>query len=151
MNVSRFFKPFPMKRSSLLFIALFLVGGAYGQLVATYFTDTACQTMAPNPTGGVSNPFAVPLNTCVKSLGGFNSRASACASGTFTSQTFRTEDTSCTNAALATVTDRTNACIVLPSSIGGASSYRVQCTGSTSNSLQLSVALFVAVAFVAYF
>ncbi len=141
-----------MKHSSLLFIALFLVGGAFGQLiVATYFVDTACQTMAANPVGGVANPFSVNLNACVKSLGGYYAKATSCASGSFSSTTYRMDDTSCTNAALATTNDRTNTCIALSPPMAGVNSYRISCSVSSANSLQSSAALFVAVALVVYF
>ncbi len=58
-----------MNRSAVpgvLFTALFLVGGAFGQqLTATFFTDTMCATMAASPLfGKYQNPLVAELNVC---------------------------------------------------------------------------------------
>jgi hypothetical protein len=55
-----------MNRSAVLFTALFLVGGAFGQLTATFYTDTNCATMADNTLfeKKYQNPQVAELNVC---------------------------------------------------------------------------------------
>jgi hypothetical protein len=55
-----------MNRSAVLFTALFLVGGAFGQLTATLYTDTNCATMADNTLfeKKYQNPQVAELNVC---------------------------------------------------------------------------------------
>jgi hypothetical protein len=125
-----------------------------GQVMAFYFQDNACQIMAPNSIGAsVPNPLTVNLNTCTKTAGGYNAKATACASGSFTSSSYRITDTTCAGTAIATTTEKTQTCIVLPSPVSGLKSYKVVTCSSANpaKSLQSALALFVAVTLIAYF
>jgi hypothetical protein len=66
LGIVRFSNLFTMNRSAVLFTALFLVGGAFGQLTATFFTDTNCATMADKTLfeQKYQNPQVAELNVC---------------------------------------------------------------------------------------
>ena len=123
-------EPFPMNRLALLFIALTLVGVAFGQLTAVYFTDKECKNQPLWTVPPIFNPLTANLGICTKTIGNFYSRVTACASGSFTSSSYNSADTTCTGTAIATTTNNTNTCISLPSTVDGVNSYRVSCSSS---------------------
>jgi hypothetical protein len=122
-------------------------------LTATYFFDQACQKQASDKLGpSIPNPLNFNLNTCIKTAGGYNGKVATCASGSFSSTSYGIADTTCAGTALATTNDKADTCIVLPAPVTGLNSYKVICSSANpAKSLQSAVALFVAVALIAYF
>jgi hypothetical protein len=131
-----------MNRIALLFITLILVGVAFGQLTAVYYTDKECKSQDSSQT------LVANLNTCTKTVGGYYSKAASCASGSFSSSTYGTADTICNSTVLATTNGKTDTCIVMSTPVSGLNSYKVMC--SSANHVMSALALFVAVTSIAY-
>jgi hypothetical protein len=143
---------FSMIRSAVIFIALFLVGGAFGVTV-TYYTDNNCGTKATSPFNGVPNPNVGSLNTCVKAMElpqgnqtrTIYSKATVCSASTFSVGAYY--DNACTGSVLSTTTGKPGDCIKADPP-PGTQSFKIECSAA-SNPASL-MALILAFAFAAF-
>jgi len=123
---------FSMNRSAVLFIALFLVVGAFGASV-TYYTDNNCGTKATSPFMGVPNPLVAPLNTCVKAMeaggGTLYAKFSVCSNSSFSILLY--SNSGCNNPADDTVGGTPGDCIRTDPP-PGSQSFKIECSNATS-------------------
>jgi hypothetical protein len=123
---------FSMNRSAVLFIALFLVVGAFGASV-TYYTDNNCGTKATSPFLGVPNPLVAPLNTCVKAMeeGGTTLyvKFSVCSSSSFAVDSY--SDSGCILADGTSLGGTPGGCITT-NPPPGSQSFKIDCSNATS-------------------
>jgi hypothetical protein len=127
---------FSMNRSAVLFIALFLVVGAFGASV-TYYTDNNCGTKATSPFMGAPNPLVAPLNACVKAMevsqGGQTAivyvKFSVCSNSSYA--IFAYSNSGCNPPADDTIGGRPGDCIRTDPP-PGSQSYKIDCSNATS-------------------
>jgi len=127
-----------MKSALFAILALSALSVAFG-VTATYYTDTACATMAANPIAGTPNPSVSPLNTCSKI---YTSTATpavtyyvkyiACA-GAISGGTSYT-DAACTVTS-GVMADAVDKCITAGSAVTGIGSYKLACSSAATATL----------------
>ena len=121
-----------MNRSAVLFIALFLVVGAFGASV-TYYTDNNCGTKVTSPFMGAPNPLVAPLNACVKAMeaggGTMYAKFSVCSNSSFA--IFLYSNSGCNPPVDDTVGGRPGDCIRTDPP-PGSQSFKIDCSNATS-------------------
>jgi hypothetical protein len=120
-----------MKRSAVLFIALFLFGGAFGHshnthVTLTSYSDANC--------GSKASGFTVDLNTCGNAFSGFVAKASVCSASSFTMSAY--QGTSCDGTATAAFSGKPGDCIKTDPP-PGSQSFKVECASAASNAASL--------------
>jgi hypothetical protein len=113
-----------MKRSAVLFIALFLFGGAFGHnthVTLTSYSDANC--------GSKASGFTVDLDTCGNAFSGFVAKASVCSASSFTMSAY--QGTSCDGTATAAFSGKPGDCIKTDPP-PGSQSFKIECSNATS-------------------
>jgi hypothetical protein len=127
-----------MKSALFAILALSALSVAFG-VTATYYTDTACATMAANPIAGTPNPSVSPLTTCSKIYTNSATPAVttyikyvACAAAISGATTWT--DAACTVSS-GIRADAVGTCINAGSLVPGVGSYKLDCSSAATSTL----------------